>query len=346
MGQILQNWRVLTAALFSAVLVIGAFLLARGIESPSIAQASAETALLQAIATKDSSGDGLPDWQKSLYGIPINSTTTDYFNLGMTDGEAVTKGLIVPKAIADIPIATSSPVSLDSNGLPPPPAEGTLTAAFAENMLNLYLAAKQTNGGADLSEADMQNVAEESIKSISSIVTIAPDYKSAKDLTVSGSGADALKAFAVSAEAVFLKNNIDATISEIEYLKRALQNNDATAFPHIASLVKFYRNTAVGLAVLPVSTELAADDLMLINALMRKSEIASDFARVNDDPVAAILALEQYSQVMQSLGTAFIHIGEIYKTADISFSPGAPGASFVALIKDFATHQQAATLQP
>ena len=93
--------------LFSTVLVVGVYMFARSVESPSLAQASTEAALLQAIAAKDSDGDGLSDWEEQLYGT--SPTTTDTFKLGMTDGEAVARGLVVPKAIADIPIATSSP---------------------------------------------------------------------------------------------------------------------------------------------------------------------------------------------------------------------------------------------
>ena len=131
MGQILQNWRVLIAAFFAAVLIIGSFMFARSVASTPIAQASTETALLQAIATRDSDGDGLPDWEEALYGT--DPRITDTFKLGMTDGAAVAKGLIVPKAIADIRVTMSAPVSIGSDGLPPPPAEGTLTAAFAKN---------------------------------------------------------------------------------------------------------------------------------------------------------------------------------------------------------------------
>lgn len=343
MGQILRNWRVLAATTFSAVIVVGAYMLARDAESPSIAQASTESALLQAIATKDSDGDGLPDWEETLYGT--SSNTTDTFHLGMTDGEAVARGLIIPKAISDIPV-TSSPASIPLDGsLPPPPAEGTLTAAFAKNFFSLYLAAKQANGGANLSEADMQNVASQALSSLSSIVVAAPDFKSAKNLTISGSGPDALKAFAINAEAVLRKNKSDAAKSEILYLKDALEKNDASAFPHIASIAKGYRDSAVGLSMLPVPEELAADDLALINAMMRVSEIASDFARANTDPLATMLALQQYPQTVLALSNAFMHIGTLYKTAGVALSPGAPGASFVNLIADI-MQQQAAAKKP
>ncbi len=341
MGQILRNWRTNLAVLFSVVIIAGSFLLTRSIESPPVAQASAESLLLQVIATKDSNGDGLPDWEKVLYGIPVNSTTTDYFHLGMTDGEAVAKGLIVPKAIADIPVATSTPVSLDSSGLPPPAAEGTLTAAFAQKFFSLYLSAKQANGGTNLSGNDTANIASEAMSSLSSTVSAAPDFKSAKDLTVSGSGADALKTFAANAEVVMLKNAASETTTEITYFENAVENNDTTALPHIAAIAKADRDSAVGLAMLPVPEELAADNLFLINSLMRLSEIINDFAHVDTDPLTAMLALQQYLQATQDLWQAFANIGAAYAAAGVVLPAGAPGASFVNLIANVTAQKQA-----
>ncbi len=331
---ILEHWRILTATLFSVVLIGGVYVLGRGIESPSRAQASAETALLQAIATKDADGDGLPDWEEVLYGT--SPSTTDTFHLGMTDGEAVARGLIVPKAIADIPVAGSE---TSPSGAP---SEGTITAAFAKTFFTLYLAAKQASGGADLSESDMSNVANQALQSLSTSLAAAPDFKSAKDLTVQGAGAEALKEFAVRAEAVLLRKSSNATKSEILYLQDAVEKNDTEALLYISSIAKAYRESAVGLAVLPVPAELVGDDLALVNALMRISQIADDFTKVNDDPLATILALQQYPQAVLALGNAFIHVGTIYKTANISLPAGAPGATFVNLMQNIAASQQAA----
>ena len=332
--RIFGNWHVLAATLFSVMLIAGVYALGRGIELPSRAQASTESALLQAIATKDVDGDGLPDWEEILYGT--SPSTTDTFHLGMTDGEAVIRGLIVPKAIADIPVAGSE---TSPSGAP---SEGTITAAFAKTFFTLYLAAKQASGGADLSESDMNNVANQALQSLSTSFTDAPDFKSAKNLTTSGTGAEALKTFAVQAEAVLMRKSSNATKSEILYLQDAVEKDDAEALLFISSIAKAYRESAVGLAVLPVPEELAEDDLALINALMRTSQIADDFTRVNDDPLATILALQQYPQTVLALGNAFIHIGTIYKTADISLPAGAPGAAFVNLMQNIAASQQAA----
>lgn len=345
MGEKLQgNWRVLAAALFSAVLIIGAYLLARGVGTPSPVEASTESELLRVIATKDSDGDELPDWAEALYGT--SPTTTDTFNLGMPDGAAVAKGLVVPKAISDIPIATkplssASFVAEIDSSLPPPPEEGTLTAMFAQNFLILFMKAVADNGGEDLSEAQVNDVANQTLNSLSALVAVAPPFKSAKDLTVSGSGPDALKAYAAQAEAVLMKNTTNAAKNELLYLKDAVMDNDATAFTHLASLAKVYRDSAVGIAVLPVPEELVETDLSLVNALMRMSGIITDFTRVNTDILATIFALQQYRQAAENMGAAFTRLGSVYRDAGISLPAGAPGASFVNLIDDLAKRQPA-----
>jgi hypothetical protein len=339
MGQILIKWRVPAAALFSVVLIAGAYFLAGGIKSPRAVEASTESAILKAIAAKDSDGDGLTDWEEALYGT--SPRIVDTFNLGMTDGDAVARGLVVPKAIADVKIATSSPLSAGADGLPPPPAEGTLTAAFAKNFFTLYLSVKESKGGADLTESEMQNIASEAISSLSSAIMIAPAFKSPKDLNISGSGADSLISFAQNAEAVLRKNTSRAKKSEILYLQDAVENNDAVATSFIVEIAKGYRDSAAGLAALTVPKELAASDLVLINAMMRISEITSDFARVNDDPLAAILALQQYPQAVIDLGNAFISIGATFRAAGISMPKGESGSAFVNLIQDMADEQTA-----
>ncbi len=338
--RILENWRTLSATLFSIVLIAGVYLIARGVESPPTAQASTESALLQAIATKDSDGDGLTDWEEALYGTDPH--IVDTLKLGTSDGDAVARGLIVPLAIADIPAVASSPASTDSNGLPAAPAEGTLTAAFTKTFFALFVAAKQASGGADLSEGEMQNISDEALASISTFMDVAPDFKSAKDLTVSGSGAEALKDFATRAEWVLSKRASNATKSELLYLKDVLENNGATAVSYISSIAKAYRESAIGLAVLSVPQELATDHLSLVNAMMRMSQISADFAKVNDDPLSTILALKQYPDAILALGNAFIRIGTVYRTVGISLPSGTPGAAFVNLIQNVADQQAAA----
>jgi len=333
--RIIENWRVLTATLFSVALISGVYVFGKTVEFSPAAQASTESELLQAIATKDSDNDGLPDWEEALYGT--NPRIPDSSHLGMTDGEAVSRGLIVPVAIADVPgIASSSGPSATA------PEDNTLTAAFAKTFFTLYVAAKKAKGGEGLTETEMNDVAMKSLESLSSAIAPVPDFKSAKDINISGAGQESLKAFAINAEAVLLKNTNSATTSEVLYLKHAIENDDEKVLPYISAIANTYRDSAIGISVLPVPVELAKENLALINSMMRLSKIITDFTRVSNDPLTTILALKQYPQAVLDLGNAFIQIGTVYKAAGISLPDGAPGASFVNLIKDLAESQKTA----
>lgn len=332
MGRILENWRIPSAALISAVLIVVAYGFARGVENPSSAQASEEAALLQAIATRDSDADGLPDWEEALYGT--DPKVSDSRHLGMTDGEAVAKGIIIPKAIADISVTTSSSdkSAIVDPSLPPAPADGTLTAVFAKNFFTHYIVAKQNNGGTDLSPSGVQKVADETLNSLAQSITAAPDFKSATDIKVSGTGPEALLAFAIAAEAALKKNATDATMSDLQYLQAYVENNDASALGHLSSLAKAYRNSAAGLAQLSVPIELASVDLAIVNSVMRLSEIYNDFSRIDTDPLAAVYALQQYPQTELNAEHAFTTLANIYAAAGIVLPNGTPGASFVNIM--------------
>ncbi|MBI3572198.1 hypothetical protein HY091_01525 [Candidatus Kaiserbacteria bacterium] len=331
MAQILGNWRVFAATAFSAALIFGAYELARGLGSPSLAQASTETALLQAIAAKDSDNDGLPDWEEALYGTDPNNP--DSRGLGMTDGDAVAKGLIVPKAIAEVPTApapspSTSGVNYAAFGLTPP-TEGTLTDIFAKNFFALYLAAKQGNNGAALPQSQISALAAQAINNLSASISPAPDFKSSADLRTTDSGADALLAYAASAEAILRASSVKLPKSELLYLQDAVTNDDSSAIENITKIAGAYRTIAAGIAALPVPQELAPANLALVNSLARIAGAASDFARVTSDPIAAMIALGQYPQAVTALTRAFQNIGALYAAAGVNPAPGVPGAGFV-----------------
>ena len=343
-GRFRENWRVPAAMFFSAALISGAYALASGFGSPRVAQASTETALLQQIAARDSTGDGLPDWQKSLYGIPLTATTTDYFHLGMTDGQAVAQGLIVPKAIADVPASSTPSDAAATFGLTAP-AEGSLTDTFSKTFFSLYLQAKSANGGVELTADEANTVAQEALDQLAQVVPT-NDFKTASDIKVSGTGNDALRAFAESAEAVVKKNQTNATMSEIDYFQSAVQGSDTSALNHLAALSSAYQAMAIGLATLPAPQELAAVDLVIVNQTMRLSEIDNDFARVTSDPLTAMLALEQYPQTELAAEQAFTTLAGIYAASGVVLPSGTPGASFVNLIANIGARQRASAQKP
>lgn len=332
MAFIYREWRTLGAALFAVLAIGGAYLLASGSAAPRRAEASTETELLNQIATKDSTGDGLPDWQKALYGIPTNATTTDYFHLGMTDGEAVAKGLIIP--IAATPSAsgsTSSTGAAASFGLSSP-AAGSLTDTFAKSFFALYVSAAQQNNGA-LSSAQINDIATQALAQLSAGVTPTPDFKTAKDINSSGSGAAALMTYAGGAEAVFAAHGAKLPESELQYLGDYLNDStDTAALTSIGQLAAAYQDTATGLAALAVPKEAAKAQLALVNALARVGQAATDFGHVDTDPLAAMLALQQYPQFVTQMINAFLALNQVFLSEQVAIPAKQPGSQFLILV--------------
>ncbi|HUQ30125.1 MAG TPA: thrombospondin type 3 repeat-containing protein [Candidatus Paceibacterota bacterium] len=322
-------WGICLSVLVSAGLIGGAYALAQHSASPRIAEASTETALLQAITSRDSDNDGLPDWEESLYGT--DSQKADTRGLGMKDGEAVSKGLIVPKAVADVPVAA---VESDDTvaGAPKGAPSGTLTDTFAKNFFTLYLSTKQSTGGATLTKDQVSRLVDRVFTQLTATLVATPDFKKKQDLVVRGLGAADLRAYAVTVEQILAVHSTKLPKSELLYLQDFLENKDASAIAHIQMLSKAYTETATGIAVLPVPQEVADTMLSLINAMARIGAIAADFARVDADPVAAMFALKQYTDSVQKLAAAFQSVNTLYAAQGVAFRRGEPGAAFVNVI--------------
>lgn len=334
-----SSLKIMGATLFSVVLIVGAYTLARGVSDPVVAEASLETELLEQIATRDSDVDGLPDWEEVLYGTdPRNPDTR---SLGMTDGEAVSRGLIVPTAPADIEIT----VQEGSQDYPlPVPPEGTITRALSHSLAAAYAEAVQASPTGKLSKADITTISNRLVDELNKSVILAPEYRKAKDLQTVGSTQQELRQFAISVEEVFLASTALVNKSEIEYLEIALKDGDQNAFVAIKEISILYQKAASGLAVLPVPQVLAETDLKLINALSLLSKVIADFARAENDPIASMLALKQYPEAARQMGTAFVDIRATYKSAGVIFREGEPGAGFVNVVDRLIADQKAEQL--
>lgn len=328
MAFIYREWRIIGASALAITLIGGAYLAAVGASHPRVAEASTETALLQAIASKDSDGDGLPDWEESLYGT--DPQNPDSRHLGMSDGEAVAKGLIVPKA--QVPAASTvpqAPTSATQDGIAPA-ATDSLTDLFAKNFFTLYVAAKQQSGAA-LTSNQIDALAATALQELTASVGPAPDFKTPADIKTAGTGSDALRAYAAAAEQVFLAQGGGFSTDELDSLTAAAQDTDPNAIANLARIASAYHDIAVGLLALTAPREIAPAHLALIDALARTGSIVGDFARLRTDPVATMLALQQYPQSLADLIGAFASITHVYSSAHITLSPGTPGSQFVGL---------------
>lgn len=346
-ASIYRDWRVFAASAVAIAMVAGAFFAARGIGGTPMAEASTETALLEQVAIQDSNGDGVPDWEKPLYGIPLDATTTDYLYPGMPDGEAIAKGLVVPIAAPPTAASTTPPSAsiasdLAADGITSTPSNNSLTTAFAQNFFALYASAEEQNGGS-LTDDQINTLASQALTELETDVSPAPDFKSLSDIKTVASNSENLETFAGSMQGVFASYASNEPQGELYYLQDYLSTGNAADITALQQIAAAYQNSATGLAVLSVPTSAQNADLEIINAMARLGGIISEFAAVQSDPLEAMVALDQYPQAVTALSTGFTDLQTTYAGANVTLTQNMPGAQVVNLMSGVEASSSSAT---
>ena len=321
------------ALAIAVVLIFSAYLVPHWSQffKASHVEAGTTDDLLKAIATKDSDGDGLPDWEEALYGTDPNKIDT--FGYGMTDAQAVAAGKIVPRAGTPVAPVSASSTSATASSSPDAaipgtaPASGSLTEQFAQTFFAQYLAAHK---GTPLSAGDMTNFVTSAVQELQRSQS-QQDAFTLSQVQVKGSGPDAMRAYAAAAEAAFAANTVQAQKSELVYLGDTVNNNDATALDMVAKIAKAYTDIGSALIKVPAPQELAANHLALANALARMGNVTQELAAFKRDPLLTSLGLADYPGDVTNMRNAFVSLAQAFAKAGVELKPGDKGYSMVSI---------------
>jgi hypothetical protein len=322
-----KSGSIVGAAVIAIALVGGAYYLSSG-KTAQVNAASTED-ILKAYAAKDTDGDGLPDWEEALYGTDPNNPDT--FHLGMTDAEAVQKGLV--KLKIDAPSAPAAATSSLAAGIPGPTAASTtLTDQFAQAFFNNYISTR----GSQPPTADQ--AAQFVQGAVANLVAtqVRPDAYAASDIRVSGSGPAALQAYAAAAQTALSTHSANVQYDELTYLQDAVQKNDQSSIVALKSIASSYTQNAQALAAVPVPSEAASAQLALVNAIARMGATINDMAAIQSDPILALVALGNYAADAQELGMAFSNMHAVFALDGVSLDAAAPGGRFYLLTESSA----------
>jgi hypothetical protein len=329
-----KSGSIVGAAVIAIALVGGAYYFSSG-KTAQVNAASTDD-ILKAYAAKDTDGDGLPDWEEALYGT--DPTKTDTFTLGMTDAEAVQKGLV--KLKINVPAAPAAATSSLAAGIPGPTAASTtLTDQFAQAFFNNYISTR----GSQPPTADQ--AAQFVQGAVANLVTtqVRPDAYAASDIKVSGSGPAALQAYAAQVDQAFASHGAQVSYDEMTYFADAAEKNDTSAVANLKAIASAYLGVAQAVAALPVPNEAAPADLAFVNATARLGGTISDLAAVQDDPIRALVALGDYSTDVQGFAAALQGFAGVFTQDGLVIPAGNAGYSFYHLTQ---TAAQTASTTP
>lgn len=295
---------------------------------PSVADAATAESLLKAYSTKDSDSDGLPDWQESLYGTdPANPQS---YQTGIRDGDAVAQGLIKPRFESAEASSTVSVPGVDAGA-------DTLTTQFARMFFTQYV---QKYGAQKLSDAQLQQFTSDMIDSLAKSTARSSTY-SAKDITVSGTGAQAFRAYVIGAEDAFKAHTIATEKDELSYMSDAIEKNDASALPQVRAIGKAYAAIAKAYVKVPAPKEAQEAHLAVANAMVEVSDAILNMATIETDPIRALVGLAQYPQAAHNLAVSFTELNAVFVSLGITMNEGDAGYS----IYKAATKSAAASAQ-
>lgn len=276
--------------------------------------------LLVSYASKDSDGDGLPDWQESLYGTDPNNAHS--VNPSVSDADAVAQGLVQPK------FATATTTAIDANIIPGATAgPTTLTDQFAKKLFGQYL---KNRGGTQPTPTEIATFVEQGVAELKSS-QVRKDAFNQGQVKVSGAGPDALLVYAADGERALSATKIDVSKTALEFFSDAVSKNDPSALRKLRGYGTGYAEIARSLMKTSVPKEMAASHLALANSLMLMSSSILDLAEINNDPLRAMLGLAQYQDDSVVLGQALKDMHTIFASEHVVPGLGTTGSAFYAM---------------
>lgn len=321
------------------MLVVGAFYFSGHTLSLSTAVSAESTQeLLKAYATKDTDGDGLPDWEETLYGTDPNNAHS--VRPSLTDSQAVAQGLATPQyqnTAAATQTGSGSPKTVSVPG--PTAAPGSITDQFSQLFFSTYM---NQRGDTPPSADQMQTFVQSAISELEASRVHPPAY-STSDMNVKGQGADVLKAYATGMDKAFTENTVTLPYDELTYFSDAVEKNDTTALSHVQQIGTAYVKIAQAAAKVPVPTEAATAHLAVVNAMAALGGAITDMAAVNQDPIRAMLGLQEYSGDVAQFSSALQAMNAVFASASVTLTETDPGHSFFNLTNVAATQAAAAT---
>jgi hypothetical protein len=321
---------ILGALAIAGVLIVGALVLSSNASlfSPGKANAESTQALLQAYAQKDSDNDGLPDWEEALYGLDPHNAHS--FSPNMTDGEAVSRGLVKPKFM------TATATTTDTSTIPATTAApNSLTDQFAQSLFTQIVS--QSNG-TEPTPAQITQFAQAAITSLVQAHTTQNKY-SLSDEKKSTGGPDTLRTYIATIESALAKNNPHTTKSEIDYFSDAVNTSDTSGLASVAKIGAAYAAEAPAVMNISVPSEAQYAHLELANAFARMGEDISNMSAMNTDPLRAYLGLAAYKNDAPTFIQAFADMNSVLQSEQVQFSDGQPGRNFYLLLQNAAKQQ-------
>lgn len=244
------------------------------------------------VAETDTDGDGVPDWEESLWGTDPNKADTD------GDGTPDTRGSSTATNWRDVS-ATVLASTTETTG-------GNVTTVATQELLGTYMSRVAQQNSATLSPEEQAQLVEDAIRK--SATNFAPPTLSATDLTVVPSSPAAGKKYSI-AMTVILSDLLSGAAHDYELMRDLTTEQKTDAVSGLKRSVDHYGQIIERMRSVTVPQDALINHADMVTALMGYSYMIESIGNMDRDPVKAAAALQLVVQYDQSLTNAITLLG-------------------------------------
>ncbi len=244
------------------------------------------TETIKELALKDTDGDGIADWEESLWGTDFTKIET---TPGIKDSDAINKLKLEKQA------------QNSSEGLSTLNEENlTETDKFAREFFTTIAVLNQSG------EVD-QNTVDKLSEELTNRITNTPQRKiyTEKDIVVNSTETvTSFKKYSDAITGIYAKNKMSYTVYDV--LQKFIideENVNVEALEELNPIIQKTENIINGMLKLSTPTSLARTHLDLINSLEKLKENITDIKLYDTDVILSLSAIGQYENNASTLQT-------------------------------------------
>ncbi len=242
-----------------------------------------ETVTIGSIVYKDTDGDGLFDWEESLWGTDPEKSDTD--GDGISDKEEVDKKR-------------------------PETSEGgdeslTETSLLARDLFSTIVSLKQNNS---LTEENLESIANQLAGSINSATY---DTYTLDSLIVVDSNNNSFIKYFKETDKIFLASKNSHIGEELSVLTDFIEDPTSNQ-SKLEVIISEYKKISSDLSKLDIPESISKDHLALINTYDKIAQSIEEFLYINDDPLRTLSGLSNYERYSTNILDIFKRIDSYY----------------------------------
>ena len=281
-----KKFIIILSSVFGVILlvfIVGSLigLKEKAVNLPTESEITVSQETLSVLISKDSDGDGVPDWEEALWGTDPNKKDTN------GDG--------IPD---NIEIENKKKALRESGSYPEQTQEENLneTERFSREFFTTFAALKQSG---NLSPEAMINLSTSLISTLEKSKD-ALVFFTARDIRIENAPDYTQSDYASAVMAMASKFSDKKLGYELEILAEGITNENKAAMDELAQIAENYNEFALVLKSLPVPQTLSRDHLVLINSALGISQTLKNLSQTLSNPLVVMSSLSQYDTFSQS----------------------------------------------